>query len=889
MFWLRLIYTRLYGLLRKNRIEQEMDEELRFHLRMRTRENIERGMRPDEAEREARRRFGNVGHIKDLARDIKGGGLMETLLQDLRYGLRLLMKSPGFTAVAVLSLAICIGANTAFLSLVDQMLLRSLPVENPERLVTFVNAKGSAQQFSHPIYRDLKERNDSLTGLIAQSSMLPISLSAGGQTERIFGQLVSGNYFSVLGVKAARGHFFSSEEDVTPGGHPLVVVSHGLWRQRFGADPGLIGKVINLNGQSFTVIGIAPAGFTGTSRGVSPDVFVPLMMHDQVRPTSKGRLLNRKAIWLSLMGRLKPGVSREQAQAALTLLSKQVASSHPNTDAGRSVFLADGSRGNTDRLSNIYLPLVFLSGAVSLVLLIVCFNVANLLLARAGVRRKEIALRLALGASRGRIIRQLLTESILLSFFGALIGLVITNSLFDLLVAFTPPQDFAPLTLNARFDAKVLGITLILLFLTSILFGLAPAVRSSKSNPIHAIKEDISGLSLGARPLSLRNMLMVAQLALSLVVLVGAGLCLRSLWKLQAIDLGFEPARVIVMMINPILNGYTEARGRQFYSQLVERAAALPGVESVSLTSLVPLGGGINKTSVTIEGYQPQPVENMMLDYSVVGPNYFRTMGIILLGGRDFFVKDDLNQSKVAIINESFARRYFSNGMAIGKQLNLGTGPEDAAEIIGIARDSRNQSLTGISQPMFYLPFTQNYESEMALQIRTTFDSEKIVRAIIRIVASLDAGLPVYNIRTLTEQKERALYTERIAATFLGSFGLITLLLVALGLYGVIAYSVTQRTREIGIRIALGANRLNIYQLIVGEGVWVIVTGLLIGLAGAFVATRVLSNFLYGVETTDSITYIGVSAVLAIVALVASYVPARRATRIDSMVAIRYE
>jgi len=821
---------------------------------------------------------------------------MHTLWQDLRYGVRMLGKNPGFTIIAVLALTLGIGANTAIFSLVDEALVRPLPVPHPEQLIllSMANQRGFTTGFAYPDYVDYRDRNEVFSGLIGYSQ-LALSLSVNDQSERIDGMVVTGNFFSVLGVDPARGRAFSPEEDQTPNTHPVAVISYGCWQRRFGADPKLIGQTISLNGYPFTVIGIAPAEFSGTVRGYAPEVYLPIMMIAQAQPAwDNNPLTSRGFYWLSMMGRLQPGATRQQAEAAMTALNEQIHAGMPATGffAESHPVLKDGRQGDTDMLSDLSFPLKLLMAVVGLVLLIACANVANLLLGRAAARQKEIAVRLAVGASRWRLIRQLLTESLLLSVISGASGLMLALWLTDLLAAYAPPSNSSNLALDAKLNLRVLGFTLLLSLLTSLIFGLAPALSASKPDLVGMLKNE-SGAGGAARRFSLKNFLVVAQVGLSLVVLISAGLCLKSLHNLNAIDTGFDTAKLFVMSVDLGSGGYNEARGRAFYSQLTERVAALPAVESVSLATTVPLGKGTMIRFIEkLEGYQAQPDEKLTISFNIVSEDYFRTMGVQLLAGRDFGPRDNSTAPKVAIINEAMAQRYWPDSNPIGKHIDLGRGRKTAAqsmEIIGIAKNSKYRELTEETEPVFYQPLQQWYTPDMALHVRTAGEANALIAMVRREVQALDANLPVFNVKTLAEQKSRALYSERMVATLLTAFGLLALGLAALGIYGVMAYSVSRRTREIGLRMALGAERRDVLSLILRQGMALILIGVACGLVGAFAATRWLASFLYGVSATDWTTFALIALLLALVALLACYLPARRATRVDPMVALRYE
>src|SRR5262245_32824241 len=886
MRWKQELIFIIRRLIHRRRADRELDEEIRAHLEMEVELNVADGMSPEEARLAARRSFGSVALSKEDSRAMWGLGSLEIIWQDLRYGVRMLLKNPGFTTIAVLTLALGIGANTAIFTLLDKVLIRTLPVERPDQLVTFVeDASGAPAIFSYPLYADLRDRNDVLSGVVAFEQR-PFSMSDGNATERVIGQIVSGNYFAVLGVRPALGRFFLPEEDRTPNTHPVIVISHGLWRRSFGADPAVIGKTLSLNAYRYTVVGVAPSEFTGTTRGTASDVYVPIMMQARVGARRDGMLNNRNAGWLQLIGRLKPNFTRQQAQASLSTPVDDAARtfSDKNTDNigdPTKVFLMDGSRGYTDRVKDLSLPLKLLMGVVGFVLLIACANVANLLLARASKRRKEIAVRLAIGAGRRRIVRQLLTESAILSTLGGGAGLLVAYWFTGLLLRFQQQTNYVPRALDGGLDERALGFTLGLSLMTGIVFGLAPALVASKPDFGVALKEETPGLGSVARRLSLRNLLVVAQVALSLVVLIGAGLCVKSLRALQAIDPGFEPAKVVTASFDLGQNGYDEARGRQFIAQLSERVAALPGVEAVSFAYIVAFSDIPWVGPLIIEGSRPQPVNT-----NAISPNYFRTLGASLAQGREFTAQDTAGAPLVVIVNEAAARRYWPGQEVVGKRIVRG---RQFAEVVGVVRNSKEKGLTADSRPALYLPLLQYYSPELTLHVRTATPSQTLLAAVRREARLLDPTLPVYNLQTLAQQKDGSLYTERLAAALLTLFGLLALSLAAVGIYGVLSYSVTERTREMGIRLALGARPRDLIQLVVGQGLTLTLIGLVIGVGAAFALTRLIARLLYGVSATDPLTFVVIPLLLTVVALLACWIPARRATRVDPLAALRYE
>jgi putative ABC transport system permease protein len=810
------------------------------------------------------------------------------VFRDVRYGVRMLFIHPGFTAVAALTLALGIGANTAIFSLLDKVFIRELPVERPDQLVTFVrDAGGEAKVFPYPTYALLRDHNDVLSGLVV-SCQQAFSLTDGTRTERMVGLLVSGNYFAVLGVRPALGRFFLPEEDRTPGTHPVVVLGHGLWRRRFAADPAIVGKTIAVNGYRHTVIGVAPSEFTGTTRGTATDVYVPVMMHAQAMPGSAGLLANRNWGWARLIGRLKPDVSRERAQAALAILVEQSATATPasgpkkSDKSARNVFLMDGSRGHMDRVRDLSVPLKLMMGIVGFVLLIACANVANLLLARASTRSKEIAVRLAVGASRSRIVRQLMTEGMLLAAMGGAAGLVVAQWVTGVLLRFQQQTSAVPRVFDGGLDGRALGFTFGLSLLTGIVFSLAPALQTSKSDFVTALKNDRAGGGRGWRRPVLRNLLVVTQVALSLVVLIGAGLCVKSLRALQAVDPGLEPAKVVTASFDLKLNGYDEARGRQFIADLFDRVAAVPGVEAVSFANIVAFSDLFWISGATIEGYQPQPNERLAFDFNAISPDYFHTIGTPVLEGREFTREDSMDGPRVVIVNEAAARRYWPGQDAVGKRTSRG-------QVVGVVRNSREKGLAATPRPAMFLPVLQSYVPELTLHVRTATDPQALLASVRREVQSLDPTLPLYNLSTLAVQKDGSLFTERIAAALLTLFALLALLVTVVGIYGVLSHAVTERTREMGIRLAHGAQPRDLFKLVIGQGMLPTLAGLVVGVGASLALTRLMARLLFGVSPTDPLTFAAIPLLLASVALLACWVPARRATRMDPLAALRCE
>lgn len=813
---------------------------------------------------------------------------MNSIWRDVRYGVRMLWKSPGFTAVAILSLALGIGANTAIFSLVNTVLLRPLPVARPEQLVEVYGTLHNGADYtiqSYPNYKEYRDRtNEVFNGMLAYR-FAPMSMSHNGASERVWGYLVSGNYFDVLGIHPVMGRSFTPEEDKTPGSHPVAVMSYGCWQRRFGADPDVVGRSVSLNGRSFTVIGIAPKGFNGTEVAYAPELFVPMMMAHEIEPGSEW-MDNRDSDNIFVVGRLKDGVTTQQAEASLSAVTLEMAREFPKENEGRGVRLMTPGLFIPDIRNSVIGFAGVLMGVVALVLLLACVNLANLLLARATERRKEIAIRLAIGARRITIVRQLLTESILLSVAGGAAGLLLAAWINDLVASTKLPTDIA-LAFDLRIDWRVLAFTLLISILTGIVFSILPALQSSRPDLVPALKDEAS--MRGFKRSRLRNVLVVAQVALSLVLLVCAGLIVRSMQAAQRMRPGFNPENAVALSFDVGLQGYDEQRGRAFQKQALERARALPGVRSAALVTTLPLSLDYSYTTVYVEGQAPTSSSQLPVAIpNSISPGYFQTMEIALRG-RDFTEQDEREETRFIIVNETFARKFFPNQEAIGRRFNF-DGPEKPFwEIVGVAADGKYNSLGEDPKPAFYRPLMRDYNTSTALVARTTGDPQTAINALRREVQSLDPGLPLYDVKTLTEHMQVPLFPARMAAIVLGSFGVMALVLAAIGIYGVMSYTVAGRIREIGVRMALGAQWLDVLRLIVGQGMTLALIGLGIGVLLAFLAARMLTSLLYGISASDPLTYIAVALLLGLVALVACLIPALRATRVDPMVALRYE
>ncbi len=826
---------------------------------------------------------------------------MQTLWQDLRYGARMLLKQPSFTLITVLTLALGIGANGVIFSLVNALLLRPLPVDKPAELAAVFTSDYSSGDFgasSYPDYVAFRDRNQSFAGLVAYQPQ-PLSLNVDGANERAFGEIVSANYFTVLGLKPALGRGFLPEEDQRPGAAAVAVVSHKLWQTRFGGNAATVGRNVKLNGQPFTIVGVAPQNYGGLLRGLAVDWWVPVMMADQLVPGSHN-LTERGNRGLFIMGRLKPGVTVEQAQADFKNVGAQLYREWPQAwenirREGRTISLVSESAARV--MPGMRTPLVIfmalLLTVVGLVLLIACANVANLLLARAAARRKEIAIRLSLGAGRARLIQQLLTESVLLALLGGVAGLALATWGADLLMAFKPPVPF-PLEINLHGDWRVFGFMFGLSLLTGIVFGLVPALAAARPDVTSALKDDGGAANARGGRGRLRGALVVVQVALSLLLLICAGLFLRSLRNASTIDPGFDADNLLALTMDLEQQGYDEVRGKIFTAQLLDRVRALPGVVAASLADDLPLSLGGSRRGVTIEGYAAQPGEDMEIHSSKVAPGYFETLRIPLLQGRTFEAQDRAAAPGVVLVNEAFARRYWPGQPPLGKHIQMGSvrsGVNDAPAltVVGVVKDGKYTSLGEEATPFLYLNLAQQYAASPTLIVRTSGNPTDWLAAVRSEVTTLDKSLPLFDVKTMRQHLGIALLPARLAGSVLGIFGLIALLLAAAGIYGVMAYAVAGRTREIGIRMALGADSFAVLRLVVQQGMTLVLIGLALGLAAAFALTHLLKSFLFGVSTADPVTFAGIVGLLTLVALAACWIPARRATQVDPLVALRCE
>jgi len=882
----------MFEFLRRHRHERQLDSEIQFHIDRMAQQYVSRGAAPREARRRARIEFGGTEQVKEECRDVRSLRWLRDAIADLRYAARMLRRSPAFAAAALLCLALGIGANTAVFSLLDAALLRALPVSDPQRLALIQSADEDGQSinaFSYPQYVYLREHARTMD-VIAYGN-ITLNLSSSDIAVAPTGKLVSDNYFRVLGVQPAVGRMLAA------GDENVAVIGHAFWKSRFGGDPAIVGRTANLNGVAFTIVGVTPARFFGAEVGSAPDVYIPLTMFDRLQQGAP-RLPMINSFWLSLMARLHPDATMQRASAEAELLYHQAASEptrglppdHPLVEYFRRmhVSLAPGDKGIGDIRAQFGRPLAVLMAVVALVLLIACANLAGLLLARATARQREIAVRLALGAGRGRLIRQLLTESMALALAGGALGLLVASWSAAALVQFLDRT-----TLDVALDLRVLAFAFAASVGTGLLFGAAPALKAVRQSVGASLKGGPAPIARGRR-FDLHYPLVSAQVALSLTLMVGAGLFLRTLANLKDIDTGFHADRVLIASFNPGLSRYSEQRERDFYARLMERVAALPGVRTVSMADQ-PLLAGAMYEGVVVEGLVTPPKNGPVAAIKTVTPRFFETMGIPLRLGRDFSPQDLPGAPKVAIVNERFARQFLGGQNPIGKHIGLGGKTADL-EVAGVIADTKYRNLRGAAPATVYLPIDQldltgrPGSMPRTLHVRTSAGGLQSTSALIEQQArALDRNLPVSTVSTFANIIDAQLVRERLIATLSGFFGAVAMLLACFGLYGVMAYSVQRRTQEIGIRMALGAARGAATRMVMRQSVAMVLAGVTAGIPMALWLSKLVKSLLFGVEPGDAATLAAASLLLVAVAALAAYLPARRAARIDPTVALRYE
>jgi predicted permease len=844
-----------------------------------------------------------------------------TLASDLRYAARMIRKTPGASAIAVLSLALGIGANTAIFSLVDTMLLKLLPVKSPQELYVLTAGRdGTRTSWNYPDFAAMRDRSTVFTGLaLTSGGLTPLGMQtaqhqAGAPTELIQGMVVSGNYFSVLGVEPAIGRLFTGEDDRAPSAAPFVVLNYDYWRSRFQGDPRVLGQTLRLNGYPMTVIGVTRRGFRSTDVSVGPDVYFPFMMRGEVLGMPFARWNNRNNWWLTAVGRLRPDATVQKAEGELSAISKSQEEAERKTavdqrfvNTGNPVQLTPAARGYSSVRNRLEKPLLIVMVVVGLVLLIACANVANLMLARGAARQREIAVRLAVGASRGRLTAQLLTESLALAVLGGIAGLAVSYIGVKALLEFMPQAGYAKATLAVAPDWRLFAFTAAVSLLTGVLFGLVPALQSTRPSLTLALKEGTPGA--GSSRFGLRNALVVAQVALSLLLVIGAGLFTRSMDQLRSIEPGFRRDHATVVTVDPTRSGYNPQRTRDFYQRLLEATERTPGVRSASLANITPLSGSRWNDSFAVEGYERRKGDLEYVDMNAVGPRFFDTMGIPVLAGREFREEDSPATvegaapgggpgapkpdpaPRFAIVNDSFAKHFFAGRNPVGMHVCISEkyDPARAYEIVGVVGDVHYFGLRQATAPMVYMPVWKARPGSRALVIRTADRAPGVVDAVRRHVASIDPSIPVVGTRTIEEFLDNNILVDRLLATLSGFFGLLALLLAAVGLYGVISYAVTRRTREIGVRMALGAERRSVLWLVARYAGGLVLAGAAIGIPAALALSKFVKSFLFGIGAQDAMAIAGATATLLVAAAVAAFVPARRATNVDPIVALRHE
>lgn len=920
MTWHKRLTARLHTLFHKRRLEEELDEELLLHLEMQVEENLASGMSAEEARDAARRLFGVVDRVKEDYRDRWAFRWLETLLQDLRYGVRMLGRGPGFAAAVVLSLALGIGANTAIFSLIDAVMWRMLPVKDPEGLLVVARQSGSDVQagFSYDEYNVLRENADAAE--LAGYSPATFNVRIDGNLEpTVEGQLVSGTYFPLLGVNPILGRAIGVEDDRVPNGHSVAMLSYGYWERRFGRDARIVGRTIHLLDTPFTVIGVTPPEFFGVEVGAAPDIFVPLMMQPTMMPSFENLLANPivHKTWVRAVARVKPGAGSERASAVLNTMFRRLEDElllamqrkFPGNNPERQTLVLSPATAVSELRQQFSQPLFVLMTVVGLVLLIACANTANLLLARAAARRPEFSIRLALGAGRGRLVRQLLLESLVLAACGGLCGVLLARWATQLLVAYIS-SGRTPIVLDLNPSPRILLFTGAVSLLTALLFGLAPAVRASRIHLTESLRSLRASVTGGQRKLGPQKTLAAVQVSLSLMLLVGAGLFVRSLQKLSGEDYGVSRDHVLIARIEPRGSDQrnipgTSARLDRIYRELIERVGTISEVRTVSMAQVTPMvpTGNAGVPVTTAAG------EQVRIPAVMAYPNYFATVGMPLAAGRDFEATDlDGTSAAVCIVNEAFVREIFPGENPIGKpctirnrpNANDATGPRylptpEPYTIVGVVQDSRYMNPRGETEPVIYMTFLQTPtgRGQMVLYVRASGEVRALLPRIREEIAQVDASLPVFDIHTLEEEMDAALVQQRLMAMLTSLFGALALLLACVGIYGLLAFSVTQRTGEIGIRTALGARRGNVIWLVMREALVLVGIGIAIGLPAALLVARLASSqipgLLFGLEANDPLTLTVATTFLILVAALAAYLPARRASRVDPMMALRNE
>ena len=891
----RVLLHRLLGMFRKEKLDHELDDEIKAHIEMQVDENVRRGMSLEKARYAAQRSFGGVDQIKEVYRDRRGIPLLETTLQDLRFAIRVLRRSPVYTTVVVLTLAIGIGANTAIFSLVDAVLIKLLPVKNPEQLVAIetFNQRGERSNFSYPLFEQLRDRTNIFNGVftaIDGTTNMEMVGPANSEPLRVEVQLVSGEYFPVLGVNAITGRTLTVEDNKVPGAHPVAVINYAFWQNKLGGDGSIVGKSIKLKSQPFTIVGVTPPDFFGESVGRAPDVWVPLMMQPNF-DRGESFLGMPNMGWLRVMARIEPGENRQQTQAALGVWLSQVQSDQGQL--GRvarrlnRVEVVPGSKGLSETRDKFSKQLWILTVVVGLLLLIACANVANLLLVRASARAKEVAVRLAIGAGRGRLIRQFLTESLLLAFAGAVLGLILASWGSRLLLRMAS-EGAGPIPIDVSLNVRILGFTMLVALITAVLFGLTPALSATR----HAVNTALKVNTVASPGLPLSRLLVVVQVALSLLLITGAALFVQTLRNLRIRNMGFDADKVLQVRLDAQSAGYKDEQLADLYGRLVTSIESVPGVVSASTADSGFRTGNSRTCCVAVEGYSFSANEDRQIRTGSVAPGYFKTMGLPVLMGREFQPQDLSTQkkdtfAKVAIINEVMARRYFGNANPIGKHFGWGDPPDVKydIEIIGVAANAIYGNLREETSSLIYFPGNRG----QVLVVRAAGAPDAVITSIRNEVRAVDTNLIISGIKTVPQLIDQSLILEALLAKLSSFFGVLALLLASIGLYGVMAYAVVRRTKEIGIRMALGAQPGSVRWMVLRETLRLVIVGVVIGVPAALAATRFISSLLYGLTPTDPISVSMAVVTLIVSAILAGFLPARTASRVDPLVALKYE
>ncbi len=891
--------------------EEDLEEEIQSHLRMAAQDRVRQGEGAEQSARSVRAEFGNVGLVKEVTREMWGWTSLETLTQDLRYAARVLRKSPGFAVVAIMSMGLGIGANTAIFSLVDALLLRPLPVQNPGELMTIGNPArtggvsdggGRADLFSYPFCEQFRQTNSVFSDVYATGRSEQLNVAVDGadaaQAGRVRARFVTGNFFRVLGVSPFIGRTFTEDEIRTEGSAPVIVISYGYWERQFARNPGVVGRKITINGSSFTIIGVTPRNFFGDVVGVLYDMWFPITMQSAANP-GRDYLRDRKVSWLLMMGRRKPGISPRQAEAAVNVTGAQIfrelykGDETPEQLRGllrQRIQVSSGAKGFSRLREESSVPLIILMGIVGVILLICCANVANLQLARALNRGREMGLRLAVGAGGARLMRQLLTESLALACVGGLVGLLFAFWGSHMLLRLISPE--GPLPLRTELNGSVLSFTAGVAILSGLLFGLAPALRTTRFDLVSSLKESRAGQQPDGFSQAFGKMLVISQIVLSVTLLVFAGLFLNTLRNLRNLDVGYAREGLLLAEVDPRTGGYTDAQVNGMSMELKGRLEQIPGVEAVTFSANGLFSGTYEESTPEVEGFTPRKEADKNNDNDQVGPRYFEVVGTRISAGRGIGARDNERSPKVAVINENMARFYFGNASPIGKHLYDIVGKDRITwTIVGVVRDAKDRDLRQPTPRRFYLSYLQRVEpiSFINFEVRTHTSPQDLTTAVRRTIAAFNRNLPIVSMESADALVDDQLVAERLVAKLSGFFGLLALLLGAIGLYGVMAYMTARRTAEIGIRLALGAERSAVIRMVLNETWPLVAIGIIVGVIVSTALARAIQKSLFGLSPFDPATTIAAVAVISIAALIAAYIPARRASRVDPLIALRYE